>query len=399
MPKEAVDVTVLGSLNVDFTAYCLDANLPLPGQTVFGSLFEKSYGGKGANQAVQAARLGVDVRMIGRVGNADSFGKEYVAHLREEEKVLVDTVDEVDGVNTGIAHITVSSSGENSIVIVQGANGALNAPFLDEHYEYLQLGKVLLCQNEIPFASTIAGLKAGTDSGVITIWNPAPAPAATSFVDSSSSPEQAAISRELWQESTSEIFENLRYCGPLSYVVVNETELAALSGAQAPCESDEQIEYHANKLLGLCYCENVIVTLGERGCFLLTLAEGQKLGNSLEGLQQLRSPTKAEAKAKARSGEGGEEGDGAGPAYKAVNGGVNTSGQFYRCDRLVEAVDTTGAGDSFLGAFAAHLSRGSPVERAIRASLHIASCSVTSQGAQQSYVRAVDLDSQYRVLP
>ena len=96
--------------------------------------------------------------MIWRVGNADSIGKEYVAHLREEEKVLVDTVDEVDGVNTGIAHITVSSSGENSIVIVQGANGALNAPFLDEHYEYLQLGKVLLCQNEIPFASTIAGL-------------------------------------------------------------------------------------------------------------------------------------------------------------------------------------------------------------------------------------------------
>ena len=79
MPKDAVDVTVLGSLNVDFTAYCLDANLPLPGQTVFGSLFEKSYGGKGANQAVQAARLGVDVRMIGRVGNANSFCKKYVA--------------------------------------------------------------------------------------------------------------------------------------------------------------------------------------------------------------------------------------------------------------------------------------------------------------------------------
>ena len=395
-------MTVLGSLNVDFTAYCLDASLPLPGQTVFGSLFEKSYGGKGANQAVQAARLGVNVRMIGRVGNADAFGKEYVAHLCEEEKVLVDTVDEVDGVNTGIAHITVSSSGENSIVIVQGANGAVNSQYVDKHYEQLQLGKVLLCQNEIPFASTVAGLKAGTDAGVITIYNPAPAPSAASFVDtkssSSSSSEQATISHEIWRENTSEIFENLRYCGPLTYVCVNETELSALSGANKLCETDEEIEFFANKLLGLCYCSNVLVTLGEKGCYHLYLAEGEQLGNAQEGLQQLRSPQRgAEGPSSLSSSSEGKEAGRSGIA--TVNGGVRTCGQFYRCDGLVEAVDTTGAGDSFLGAFAAHLSRGSPTDKAIRAALHIASHSVTSQGAQQSYARAGELESKYQVPP
>ena len=71
------EICVLGSLNVDFVDYCLDDSLPLPGQTVKGTLFEKNYGGKGANQAVQAARLGVSVSMCGKVGN-DSFGKEYL---------------------------------------------------------------------------------------------------------------------------------------------------------------------------------------------------------------------------------------------------------------------------------------------------------------------------------
>lgn len=374
-----MDVTVLGSLNVDFTAFCLEASLPRPGETVFGSMFEKSWGGKGANQAVQASRLGVKVRMIGRVGNLDNFGKEYLAHLKEEG-VFCDTVDEVDGVNTGIAHITVAASGENSIVIVQGANGAVNSQYIDRHYETISLGKVLLCQNEIPFASTIAGLKAATDSGVITIFNPAPAPSAAtaSILESPSSP--SSIANEVWQESTSNIFENLRFCGPLTYVCVNETELSALSGAQKLCETDEEIEYYSNKLMGLCYCSNVIVTLGERGCY--HLSGGGVPNDMLAGLQQIRSPQKEKA-------DGRDDRD--------RNIGVESNGQFYRCDSVVDAVDTTGAGDAFLGAFAAHLSQGSNIDVAIRAALHIATESVCGQGTQQSYSRAQDLHSKFRV--
>ena len=121
--------------------------------------------------------------------------------------------------------------------------------------------------------------------------------------------------------------------------------------------------------------------------------------NAMSGLQQIRSPAKISHTQKKVSVDGNkkqleteDESE-----YKAVNGGVETVGQFYRCERVVEAVDTTGAGDSFLGAFAAHLSRGSEVDIAIRAALHIATHSVCGQGAQQSYVRSKDLDGKYRV--
>ena len=179
----------------------------------------------------------------------------------------------------------------------------------------------------------------------------------------------------MWQESTSNIFENLRFCGPLTYVCVNETELSALSGAQKLCETDEEIEYYSNKLMGLCYCSNVIVTLGEKGCYHLS---GGVPNDMLAGLQQIRSPQKAD-----------------GRDDRSI--GVESSGQFYRCDSVVDAVDTTGAGDAFLGAFAAHLSQGSNIDVAIRAALHIATESVCGQGAQQSYSRARDLDARFRV--
>jgi ribokinase len=318
-----MDVTILGSINVDLVAYTLEATLPKPGQTVFGSLFEKNYGGKGANQAVQAARMGVRTRLIGRVGD-DDFGRDYVKHLHDEG-VVTDLVDSVNA-STGLAHIMVASSGENCIVIIPGANGKVNGAFLDAHYDKLVDTKVLLCQNEIPFDSTIAGLKAGSSRGVITIFNPAPAP--TSDLDV--------------------FFEKLRFC-ELTYITPNETELANLVGRDQ-CVTDEEIELATKELLELCGCKNAIVTLGEKGC------------------------------------------------YHAQATGLNSIGTFYRCTGAVDAiVDTTGAGDSFLGTFAAHLSAGSPVEGAIGAALHVATLSVCSQGAQASYVRSTDIANKHRV--
>jgi ribokinase len=164
---------------------------------------------------------------------------------------------------------------------------------------------------------------------------------------------------------------------------VNETELTALSGVKKLPDCDEDIEFAANKLMGLCQCFNVIVTLGARGCFHL---QTEELGSYQSGLQQLRSPTTA--KSAATRQESKASGD---DRYANVNGNVKASGQFYRCAAVVDAVDTTGAGDSFLGAFAAHLSRGSDSATAIRAGLYVATRSVCGQGAQQSYARDADL--------
>jgi sugar/nucleoside kinase (ribokinase family) len=170
---------------------------------------------------------------------------------------------------------------------------------------------------------------------------------------------------------------------PSRYICVNETELTALSGVRKVPECDEDIEFAANKLMGLCRCFNIIVTLGARGCFHLQTDE---LGSYQSGLQQLRSP--AAVKSTATRQESKASGD---DRFANVNGNVRVSGQFYRCVEVVDAVDTTGAGDSFLGAFAAHLSRGSDCATAIRAGLYVATRSVCGQGAQQSYARDADL--------
>ena len=337
------EVTILGSINVDFVAFCLGDSLPLPGQTVFGSLFEKNYGGKGANQAVQASRLGVSTRMIGRVGD-DEFGQDYKAHLLEEG-VICDLVDSAS-VGTGVAHITVASSGENSIVIVPGANGKVSQQWLTKHYNEIKDTKILLCQNEIPFDSTITGLKAATDGAVTTIFNPAPAPS-TDDLDA--------------------FFEKLRYCGPLQYICPNETELAALVGLKKPCDTDDEIEWAANRLLTLTGCRNVIVTLGSNGCYHASAVAG--------------SVKSENDKEKVEDGDTGYE-----------------CGTFFRLEGPpVEAVDTTGAGDSFLGALAAHLSRGSAIDISIRAALHIASLSVCSQGAQCSYAKKEEIVEKFQV--
>ena len=318
-----MDVTVLGSINVDLVAYTLDSTLPKPGQTVFGSLFEKNYGGKGANQAVQAAKMGVRTRLIGRVGD-DEFGSDYVKHL-DEEGVVTDLIDNVN-VSTGLAHIMVASSGENCIIIVPGANGEVDEAFVNAHYDKLADTRVLLCQNEIPFDSTVAGLKAANNQGVITIFNPAPAP---------------AFDLDLF-------FEKLRFC-ELTFITPNETELASLVGLDYPCVTDEEIEIASMRLLELSGCKNVIVTLGDKGCYHCEASNGSSCGT------------------------------------------------FHRCDKAVEAVDTTGAGDSFLGAFAAHLSAGASIGEAIEAALHVATLSVCLQGAQASYVCDADVVDKYRL--
>ncbi|WP_420960250.1 ribokinase [Brucella sp. IR073] len=159
-------ITVIGSINLDLIART--AQLPKPGETVTGSAFQTAPGGKGANQALAAARAGGQVRMIGAVGT-DAFASEALA-LLEEGGVDLSRVRKTDG-ETGVALITVEASGENVIVVVPGANGTISQDDVDG--AGLSGGHLLL-QHEIPLPLVKAALEAARASGTVSILNTAP---------------------------------------------------------------------------------------------------------------------------------------------------------------------------------------------------------------------------------
>jgi len=160
-------IIVIGSINLDLIASV--ERLPDPGETVPGSAFKTAPGGKGANQALAAARAGGEVRMIGAVGK-DAFAAEALACLREG-KVELSGVREVHAA-TGTAHILVDSHGENVIVVVPGANGAVMPGDLAKANP--EKGDILLLQHEIPQATIEAALDAARAAGATTILNTAP---------------------------------------------------------------------------------------------------------------------------------------------------------------------------------------------------------------------------------
>jgi len=162
-------LTVLGSLNMDLVVRT--ARLPAPGETVLGSSFATSQGGKGANQAIAAARAGADVTMIGAVGT-DAFGAELTAALRAQG-VSTDRLRTVDGAS-GIAVITVDEHAENTIVVAPGANGLLTE-LTDADVGVIQASAMLLLQLEIPLQVVIAGALAAAKAGVPVLLNPSPA--------------------------------------------------------------------------------------------------------------------------------------------------------------------------------------------------------------------------------
>ena len=162
-------VVVVGSINMDLVAVA--ARFPAPGETISGERFVTVPGGKGANQAVAASRLGAEVSMVGKVGS-DGFGDQLLAVLQQEG---VDTrhVGRVEGAS-GVALITVSG-GENSIVVVPGANHALLPEDIAAAEEVLASADVILTQLEIPLATVQAVLAVAARHGVPVILNPAPA--------------------------------------------------------------------------------------------------------------------------------------------------------------------------------------------------------------------------------
>lgn len=276
------DVVVLGSSNVDLVTTV--ERLPNKGETVHGTSFAQHFGGKGANQAVQCARLGSKTRFIGAVGGDDN-GRSYLEHLTKVPNMDTSCVRVAAGTSTGVAQISVDAAAQNTIVVVAGANGTLSPEdvLLCQDSAAFRGAKVLLCQLENPRAATLAAVEAARESGTLSIINTAPAP---------ESDDPAALATLL--------------AAP-DIICCNEPELSLISGGM-PTSTQDEIDAAATAVLARG-CQSVLVTMGARGaCFYSFVSKGLT--------KALKVPTNE-----------------------------------------VSPLDTTGAGDSFLGALAHGLSR------------------------------------------
>lgn len=164
-------IVVVGSFNADLMAYT--ERLPRPGETVAGHRFALGAGGKGTNQAVAAARLGAQVAFVGRVGN-DVFAQSAL-ELWQREGIDASHVVQDPEVSTGVAPVLVDDSGENSIVVVLGANLAITAADVDAAADLIAAADVVLTQLEISEEATHRALEIARAAGVVTLLNPAPA--------------------------------------------------------------------------------------------------------------------------------------------------------------------------------------------------------------------------------
>ncbi|NTZ93870.1 ribokinase [Pseudomonas koreensis] len=298
------NVVVIGSLNMDLVTRA--PRLPKGGETLIGHSFATVSGGKGANQAVAAARLGAQVAMVGCVGNDD-----YGVQLRDAllaEQIDCQAVSTVAD-SSGVALIVVDDNSQNAIVIVAGANGAMTPAVIDRFDAVLQAADVIICQLEIPDATVGHALKRARELGKTVILNPAPA------------------SRPLPAD----------WFTAIDYLIPNESEAAALSGL--PVDSLEAAESAASQLIAMG-AGKVIVTLGAQGSLFAN-------GKDFEHF----------------------------PAPK------------------VKAVDTTAAGDTFVGGFAAALASGKSEAEAIRYGQVAAALSVTRAGAQPSIPTMSDVQA------
>jgi ribokinase len=230
------NVLVVGSLNMDLVIQV--ARLPAAGETVRGSALQTFCGGKGANQAVAARRLGGEVSMIGRVG-PDEFGHRLRTGL-EKEKVDVSAVTVLAGSTTGIALITVGEGGQNTIVVSPGANCSFHPGDLESYQAHFAVARWALFQLEIPLQTVVEGIQLAKKGGACTILNPAPA---------------QSLPTEIW---------------PLVDIVVpNEIEAAILTGQSTADFSKER----AARFFLDQGARQVIITLGSKGAYFASATD------------------------------------------------------------------------------------------------------------------------------
>ncbi len=164
-------ITVVGSIHMDF--FILLEHLPIPGETVLGKRFVMQPGGKGANQAVAAARLGAKTYMVGRVGN-DIFANEVIENFKRNN-VKVDYVKRDPETHTGVAFIFVDAKGENMIAVASGADARVSPSDVDDAMDIISKSDVLLLQLEIPIETVVYAARKAYENNVKVILNPAPA--------------------------------------------------------------------------------------------------------------------------------------------------------------------------------------------------------------------------------
>ncbi|GEK90440.1 ribokinase [Alkalibacterium kapii] len=278
-----VKITVVGSISTDFIIET--DKRPDIGETVEGQNLSTAFGGKGANQAVAAARLGAEVSMIGTVGK-DTFADELLNNLKEN-RIITDDVERVTHLTSGSAMITVKD-GDNSIIYIPGANNALTAERIEKAQETLKASDLVILQNEVPVEAIEKVIDLCSEIDTPVLYNPAPA-------------------RKLNEAS----IEKVRFLTP------NETEFSVLFPRE---DMVEVLKRYPNKLL---------ITSGSKGVY--------------------------------------------------YHDGIEV--RLVRANKVIP-VDTTGAGDTFNGAFAVAWSSGLSIEESIRFGNLAASLSIQKKGAQ-----------------
>ncbi|MFX1296742.1 MAG: ribokinase [Promethearchaeota archaeon] len=228
-------VVVIGSANTDMVIN--SEQLPTPGETVLGGIFMRHPGGKGANQAVAAARAGAEVYFIGKLG-IDIFGDETLNNLKQEG-IKTDFIYRDSNNASGVALIMVDTHGENLISVAPGSNGNLLTGEIEAAKEIIEAADILLLQMEIPFDTVLSSISLAEKLGTPIILNPAPAPK---------------------QEIPPNIFKKLDYLTP------NKGELETITRSTILKKAD--IVAKAYKLLHLGV-KNVLTTLGTQGSLLI----------------------------------------------------------------------------------------------------------------------------------
>lgn len=291
-----MDIAVIGSNMVDLITYL--ERMPEEGETLEAPEFEMGHGGKGANKAIAAARLGSDVLMVTKVGN-DLFGQNTIKNFKNNG-IRTNAV-EIGTKTSGVAPIFVDPKAKNRILIIQGANSELSPEMIESYREDIKSAKLIVLQLEIPLASVYAAIDLGVELNIPILLNPAPANPAL----------------------------DIAYVKKCTYFAPNESELGILTNM--PVSSLEEIKTAARVLIEQG-TQNLIVTLGDKGVLWMTdekelLLEGEK----------------------------------------------------------VNAIDTTGAGDSFIGCFSHYVTKGTSIEESLKKANLYAAQAVQKRGTQLSY--------------
>jgi ribokinase len=229
-----MSIIVVGSSNTDMIIKV--PYLPRPGETILGGYFTKAAGGKGANQAVAAARAGGDVKFIAKLGK-DIFGEEALKAFKNDG-INVDFVSKDDKAPSGIAQILVAEDGENSIAVASGANARLSVDDIYNAEEIFLSSNILLTQLETPIETVEKAVELAYEKGMRIILNPAPA-----------------------QKLSDDLLSRLTYLTP------NETEAELLTGIKI---TDDKSAAAACRELSNKGVKNVILTLGSKGVFVHT---------------------------------------------------------------------------------------------------------------------------------